>query len=157
MFGLEQNMQILKSRNNIGFTLVEVVLVIFIFSVLVGFSMPVYNRFQNSNNIELVVIEAVQILRRAQILSQASDGDSNWGVYIASGQMTLFKGSTYLSRDTNYDEVYTLAGPINISGLQEIVFNKFTGEPQSTGTITFSINTNVNKTITINSKGMLSY
>ncbi|MBT6067810.1 prepilin-type N-terminal cleavage/methylation domain-containing protein [bacterium] len=147
----------LNKNNNFGFTLIELILVIVFIGVLAGLSAPIYNRFQNSNSVELASMELVQSLRRAQVLSRSSDGDSNWGVYIASGQITLFKGISYAARDLAYDENYTIAEVIIVSGLQEIVFDKFSGDPQSTGSTIFTINVNANKTITINAKGVLTY
>lgn len=146
-----------KNIKTAGFTLLEMVLVIAIIGILSGITLPSYNKFQNSNNLELATMELVQALRRAQLLSLASSRDSNWGVRLSSGQITIFKGNSYLTRDVKYDEQNSIVSIIGISGLQEIVFNKFSGTPQSTGTINFSINANTNKTITINSRGVISY
>jgi|SaaInlV_200m_DNA_2_1039689.scaffolds.fasta_scaffold30769_2 type II secretory pathway pseudopilin PulG len=157
LFGYLLNMSKLNKNNNFGFTLVELILVIVFTGMLAGISIPVYNRFQNANSVELASMSLVQSLRRAQVLSKASDGDSNWGVYISSGQITLFKGVNYAGRDINYDENYFINNNITISGLQEIVFDKFSGDPQSIGSTTFIININASKTITINSKGVLNY
>ncbi|MFA6307253.1 MAG: type II secretion system protein [Patescibacteria group bacterium] len=147
----------LKNIKTVGFTLLEMILVIAVIGILSGITLPSYNKFQNSNNLELATMELVQALRRANLLSLASSRDSSWGVFLSSGQITLFKGSSYLSRDINYDENYNISDIIQISGLSEVVFAKFSASPQSTGTINFSINANTNKTITINSRGIISY
>lgn len=147
----------LNNITNKGFTLVEAVLVIFLIGFLAGIAVPFYNKFQNSNNIELAAMELSQALRRAQILSQASSLDSNWGVYLSTGKITIFKGNNYLSRDSKYDENYPINNLIQISGLQEVVFNKFYSNTSNTGVINFNINANTSQAITINSRGTIDY
>jgi len=144
-------------KNNSGFTFIELILLVFFIGFLAAWVAPSYGRFQNFNNLELASMELSQALRRAQILAQASSYDSNWGVYVNTGQIILFQGSNYLSRNVAFDESYSIAETITISGLQEIVFNKFSGQPQSVGAVNLTINDNINKTVTINSKGMLNH
>ena len=153
--GYQCNMRLFKSNN--GFTLVELTLVVVFITLVAGLSVPVYQRFQNSNDLDLAAMELTQTLRRAQVLSLANDGDSNWGVYSGSGQILLFKGASSTTRDANFDEVFSIPASIQVSGLSEIVFDKFSGEPQITGSIIISSNNNDQKTITINSKGLLEY
>jgi len=43
------------------------------------------------------------------------------------------------------------------SGITEVVFTKFTGLPQTAGTITLTSSTNEMRNIVINQKGMVSY
>jgi prepilin-type N-terminal cleavage/methylation domain-containing protein len=61
------------------------------------------------------------------------------------------------TRDTSYDETYQTSSAITPSGLTEIVFNKMTGLPKSTGTITLTSTNGETRTITINSEGQVSY
>lgn len=148
-------MLVFNKKDKRGFTMIELIIVIVLMAILSALSAPIYNKFQNTNNVELANIQASQALRRAQILSQASSGDSAWGVYIGNSQITLFKGNTYVTRDTNFDEIYQIVDSIKVSGLNEVVFEKFSGQTQNVGDIIFSINENFNKTITINGKGIL--
>lgn len=144
----------MKTTN--GFTLLELLLVIATITILVGFSVPVSARSQVKNDLDIATSTIVQSLRRAEILSKAVDGDIGWGVNIGSGNITLFKGNTYATRDTNFDETTTLQPTITPSGLSEIDFAKFTGLPGSTGTITLTTSSDT-KNITINAKGAIDY
>lgn len=146
-----------KVKRVTGFTLLEVLLSIAIIGILAGISMPIYQSFQVKNDLDVAVNTIVQTLRRAQLLSQAVDGDSSWGVYMQNGSITLFQGADYSSHDSNFDEVFDVPTSITFSGIQEIVFTKFSGEPQTTGIITLNSSTNETRTITINEKGMVSY
>lgn len=148
----------LKNKNQLGFTAIELILVVVFVALIAGVTVPMYGNFQVSNNIDLSVSKTTQTLRRAQILSQANEGDSNWGVSVGQDHILLFKGTSSTTRDTDFDEVFDLTGNIVVSGNQDIVFDKLTGEPQTVGSINFSSNNNnENRTITINEKGMLSY
>lgn len=141
--------------NQHGFTLLELLLSMALISILVGMTMTVYYATQVKNGLDIAASTLTQGLRRAQALAQNGDSDSSWGVYINAGSITLFKGSTYATRDTTMDETATYASNITASGTKEIDFTKFTGDPTSTATFTLSTSADT-KTITVNAKGMVS-
>ncbi len=86
------------------------------------------------------------------------EGDSDWGVYIGADSIVLFKGDDYATRDSDYDEIYAKTSNVSVSGISEEVFEKFTGDPSATGDIILSTsNPTRTSTITINSKGVVSY
>lgn len=147
----------LLSQTKKGFTLLEVLLSLAAIALISGIFIPVYQLFQARNDLDIAVITYTQTLRRAQALSQAVDGDIAWGVYIKSGSITLFKGTTYITRDSNFDEVFDMPVNITPSGIAEIIFTKFTGLPQTTGSVTLTFNTNEARTLIINQRGMVNY
>ena len=146
-----------KKNKQAGFTMLEILLSLAIVVLIAGFSIPIYHRLQISNNLDIAAVTATQTLRRAQVLSQAVDGDISWGVYIQSGSIILFKGTSYRSRDSSFDEVFEVPTSITLSGTQEYVFTKFTGLPQTTDSLTLTSANNETRTITINAKGMVGY
>lgn len=139
-----------------GFSLLEMLLSVAIIGILAGLSAPVYGNLQIKNDLDVASTTTVQTLRRAQILSCASDGDSTWGLHIESGKIILFKGSTYSGRDTSYDEIFDMSNNITPSGISDVVYSKLLCEPQTTGTITLTTASD-SENITINTKGMISY
>jgi len=140
-----------------GFTLIEILLYIAVFTLITGVSIPIYLSSQARNDFDITTVTIAQTLRRAQVLAQSVDGDTSWGVKIQSGSIIGFKGISYATRDTNFDEIFEIPGSLTPSGVQEVVFTKFTGLPQTTGSITLSSNTNETRNITVNTKGTVSY
>lgn len=144
-------------RRQAGFTLLEVLFSVALIAAVFAASMFVYQVFQERNDLDIATTTVAQTLRRAQVISQAVDGDTSWGVSIQSGSITLFKGVSFAARDSAYDEIFDVQTNITPSGVSEIVFTKFTGLPQTTGTITFTSSANEIRNITINAKGTVSY
>lgn len=140
-----------------GFTLLEVLLSVAILSLVAGFGAPIFQSFQTRNSLDIAAVEIAQSMRRAQILAQAADGDTTWGVSIQSGQTTLFRGASFAGRDTDYDEAFDLPSSITPSGVGEIVFAKLTGLPQTTGAVTLTSSTNETRSVAVNSKGVVSH
>lgn len=138
-------------------TLIEILLVMALMTIITGFSMPVYQLLNVRNDLDLASIAIVQTTRRAQILSRGMTGDSNWGVKIQKGSLTLYRGSSFTLRDPNADEQTSLAPEIDISGMDEINFSKLSGLPQNSGTVTLTSSTNEIKNISINEKGTVAY
>ncbi|KKU82419.1 MAG: Type 4 fimbrial pilin-like protein signal peptide protein [Parcubacteria group bacterium GW2011_GWA2_47_8] len=144
-------------RGQQGFTLLEMLLAVAAIAVIAGIGIPIYQSLQVRNDIDIAATTIAQGARRAQLLSQASQIDSIWGIRVQSGSITLFRGATYATRDATFDELSSLPGTITPSGVQEIVFAKFSGDPQATGAMTLTSNSNEIRTITLNKKGMVNY
>ena len=144
--------------NNIqrGFTLIEVLLSVAIISLIVGMSLPIYRAFQTKNDLDMTAETVAFALRRAQTYARGVKADSQWGVSIQSGALTVFKGASYAARDTSYDESSVISGGIVVGGLSEVVFTKLTGQPSTTGTVALTVN-NDTKTVDINAKGTVAY
>lgn len=141
-----------------GFTLVELLLSVSIIVILVGLSLPVYFNFVARNDLNIATQNLTSSFRRAQTNARGVNGDASWGVAIVSESVVLFKGATYATRDSTYDEVSGLQGSITTSGITEVVFSKLFGAPNTTGTVTLSnTQTNETRTVTLNAKGTVSY
>ncbi len=86
-----------------GFTLLELLLSAAIISALAGLSLPIYRTLIKKNDLDIAANTMASSLRRAQVLSQAVDGDTTWGVKAQSGSIVIFKGASYSEeRDTNF-------------------------------------------------------
>lgn len=142
-----------------GFSLIEVLLSVVIIGMLVGMSLPLYQAYQTRNDLDVATESIAQMLRRAQTYSRGMNEDSQWGVHATAGSATLFKGATYASRDTTYDETVTIPASFSVTAGSDVLFSKLYAVPTTTGnvvTIT-ATNTNDTRTVTINGAGMVSY
>ena len=138
-----------------GFTILEILLVIAIIATLLAFIFPLGLDFYKSQQLETQSQVLIQTLRRAQLKAISIDLDSPFGVYLTEDSFTLFKGNSYLTRDSQYDEVFDLPEIINVSGLSEIIFSKFEGKPNVMGNIILSSNSE-DEIININEMGRIN-
>lgn len=140
-----------------GFTLIEMLLSVAVLSLILGMSMPLYESFTTRNDLDIATQNVANSLRRAAAYCRGGNNDSQWGVEVQSGSITVFSGSSYAGRNTNFDE--TTSVPTNIAitgGTVEVDFAKLTGLPTSTPSITLT-NATETRTVTINVKGVVDY
>ncbi len=135
----------------------EMLLSVALIAIVAGISMPVYYALQVRSDLDITVTEIVQTARRAELMAQANESDDDWGVRLNSGSLLLFKGDSYATRDQDFDEVIDIPSNISFGGLNEIVFEKFSGVPSASGTITVNSIINESINITINEKGGIDY
>lgn len=139
-----------------GFTLIEVLLSVALIGLIAGIGAVVFQQLQSRNDLNVAAATVAASERRAQALSRAVDSDTTWGVRTDVGTVTIFQGASYASRNAAFDEVSTVSPAITPSGLQEVVFAKFTGLPQTTGTLTLT-GPNDSRTLTLNAQGTVIY
>jgi len=113
-----------------GFTLIEILITIFLIVILASFIVSVGLNFYKSQQLEVYSQAVLQTLRRAQSKTVSVELDSSFGVYLTNNNYTLFKGNSYDTRDVQYDEVFDLPEIIKVSGLSEVVFLKTEGLPK---------------------------
>ncbi len=140
-----------------GFTLIELLLSVTIIAMLAGLSLPVYETFARRNDLDLTAQNIVGAVRRAQVYARGNNYDSSWGVKFQTGNATLYRGTSYATRTTGFDETITIPGNVSATGLDDIQFAKLTGAPNTTGTLTLTSTTNDTRAITLNAEGMVSY
>lgn len=140
-----------------GYTLIEAILSIAFIGILSGIGVPLSQSFLERNDLNTALTTLVQTMRRGETLARTGTKDSVWGVSIAPGAITLFKGDTFATRDADMDEVYTISEKISIRGITEYTFTKVTGYPSETGTTTLSSHRDEEKTVTVNAKGTINY
>ena len=144
-------------KNEIGISMLEILLVVALIAIVAGFSVPVYQSFQVQNDLDIAATTLAQTLRRAQISSQGMRDDTQWGVYVKSGDITLFQGASYTGRDVDYDEVYSVPTTIIPSSNWEVVFDKYTGNLAADSSLILTASNGRTKNIVINTKGMVEY
>jgi len=137
-----------------SFTLIELLLTIAIFLIIGSFSTPFLSRFLVSQNVSQTTNQIKSYLKKAQSYSLSGKSNSNWGVVIISGELILFKGNSYVNRDSSFNEKTLISQNVLITGFSEIVFNRVTGVPDKELMITVSNQGKTNQ-ITVNNRGMV--
>ena len=144
-----------ERHNSDGFTILELVIVIGIFSVLVLIATPSLFNFYSRANASSEQSSVVSYLRLAQSWSLSNRDNNNHGIKISEEEYTLFTGASYALRDTSLDETYDIPEEITLSGATEIVFDRKSGRTtQSTINIISDI---ASRSIDINSEGLISW
>ena len=139
-----------------GLTLIEILLVILIIIFLAALIFPLGLDFYKNQQLQAHSQQILQTLRRAQSKAMASETDSSFGVYLTNGNYVLFKGDSYIARDSSYDEVFDLPMIITVQDPpKEVVFSKFEGKTSSIGNIVLNSN-DESRTIGVNKFGTIS-
>jgi Tfp pilus assembly major pilin PilA len=119
--------------NRRAFALMELLITIGIIGVATTLTIPLYREYQIRNDLDNATQLVTQGLGRAKLLSQTGQGDSAWGFYVPSG--TLYKGTSYATRNTQFNESYSMPSTIAISGLLDVSYARVVGVPNTTGDI----------------------
>lgn len=138
-----------------GFTLIELLLTIVIITVIGSFSVVFFSRFLTQNAVANTQDQLIGQLRKAQLYAMMGRQNGNWGVAVAAGKIILFQGNTYATRNTAFDETFSVNSNITISGFSEILFSKMTGLPNTSGTYTVN-GSGSSKQVIVNSQGVAS-
>lgn len=148
-----------------GFTLVELIIVIAIFSLIFSSATVVFGDLIGRNSLKYHGYQLVQNLREARTSAVVQKNDSAWGIYfnnvILPYGYTFFKGDSYGGRDATYDLDFEFPAVISISqldlgGEKEIVFSKSSGSPLSSGSLTLTTDKE-SYTVFINTLGLIDF
>ncbi|MFA6552960.1 MAG: GspH/FimT family pseudopilin [Patescibacteria group bacterium] len=140
-----------------GFSLIELLIVIGVLVLVAGLSIPFYQSFQVSSNLDNTTGEVTSALRRVQGMAMGSQQWSPWGIHLESRRYILFAGAAYAAGDPT-NEVFTIPQNITISTTTgtDIIFSRVKGETSNTGTVTLRSSNNESSTLTINSQGIIN-
>lgn len=143
---------------NKGFTLVELVIIISILVLIIGFSASSFNLLNKSQALNKSADFVGTVLRQARSQTLSSKNISQYGVHFDTSQIVLFDGPTY-----NANNVTNIAFPlnylVNISDVtlagagREVIFDRLTGDTSQTGTVKLILISNPSSAVTINISG----
>lgn len=121
---------------NSGFSLVEIVVVVGIFSLLGTVSITMYIEYKNKTAFTLAQAEVTQLINTATLNARSGVGDTDWSLYTKDNHVTLFSGNDYTLRDPENDTVLTLTNETIVSGPEMLTFSQVSGFPDSGGLYT---------------------
>lgn len=144
-----------------AFTFIEVILSVTLLGLIALMPTLLDTSIINQLQAEVAFDQVGQSYKKAQVFAKNSRGDSTWGVYVQSQSITVFKGNSYATRDTQFDDVSTYDTKTSlavIAGSGEIIFSKMTGVPSATAIVRITQNnTGRTSTVTLSSAGGLTY
>jgi Tfp pilus assembly protein FimT len=135
-----------------SFSFIELLIILAIISVTIAGGMAINSGMLVRGYVKNTVNELVSTLRTAQNNSMNAKASSAWGVKITSSQIIMFKGGSYVPPGTAFDQKYDIPQSITVSQT-EIVFNKLTGNPNQTATISVASNMGESHVISVNRVG----
>jgi len=150
-----------------GFTLIEILISSFILVSVATISIVYLSGYQRTVAVNTEAEKIAAYLRQAQNRVMSGESFVAWGVHFVNPQSgddyyALFQGSVYTS--TSLVETIYLSKQIEFtvpsaSSTQDVVFQRITGWPTATTSVTIvsKVNSNLTKTISVNSVGQVNY
>lgn len=139
-----------------GLTLIEVIISIGLLLIISGLGLTVGFDFYKTFALDSEQAVLISVLRAARNSSINNLNQTPQGIFIGSNNYTLFQGNSYATRDQQFDQKFTIAPSLSLSGLTEVVFAQLSGNSSQSGTITLNATGNA-RTITINSAGGINW
>jgi len=143
-----------------GFTILETLIVLSIAILLIVIVLPSFQAMRNNQVLKATASEVVSALDEARSQSLSSVDSSEYGIHFESDEIIIFKGTTFSSLDPDNENI-SITSPASISsinltgGAVDVYFDRLSGAPNKTGTITISIS-HFSKIITISATGAVS-
>lgn len=145
-------------RDQEGFTLLEVLIVILLFSALVGVTTVVSMDSYRSYNFQTqqTQFRALVLQARSQAVSNIHQAPHGVRVNQVPLQYVLFEGVDYAHRDAAQDVLVTPSSTLTVGGLTEVVFTQLTGQPNVIGSFTLNDGIHPPSSISINNEGQVN-
>lgn len=143
-----------------GITVIELLVVIAVLGVIFSIAIP---RFSKSRELQVLKSGAQDVLSsidKARTETLASLNSFSYGVHFQSDKVIIFRGIVFSAGDPN-NKIINITTPATISditllgGGNDLYFNRLSGAPSTTGTITIST-ASYSKIITISATGVAS-
>ncbi len=143
-----------------GFTALEILIVIAIIAIIGGVLLPSFGAMRRDQVLKSAVEDVASALDKARSESLSSRDSSEYGVHFETNMAVIFTGVAYTAGASSNQEV-AISAPASISAItlsgggSEVYFDRLSGEPNKTGTITIT-NDSASKVITISATGSVS-
>ncbi|MEK9180393.1 MAG: type II secretion system protein [Patescibacteria group bacterium] len=144
------------TRRKSAFTLIEIIVVLAISAVIFSFTLGVGVDFYQSQALISERDTLLSLLRSARVNAMDNINQSDHGISVGTTTYVVFEGSSYASRNTEFDQGFPHSPGVVFSGPGEIVFAALEGTPNVSGTVSIS-NARGRSDIAINSEGRISW
>ncbi len=147
-----------KNRLRAGFTLVEIMIAVAIFTMLLGFGLIVGMDFYRSYSFNSERNISLAVLRKARTEAMVNIDQAAHGVHITATQYTIFEGAAFTGRpaaQVALDETIKAQPTITLTPV-DIVFNQLDGSVTTPGSFTVSDGARLS-TVLINNEGRIDW
>lgn len=146
-----------KKNISLGFTLIEVLIVIVIVSIIAAISIISWQSFSDEANLGNTAKMIESKIKLAKSYTLSATNDVNYGIHLDAGNVTIYPANLAYDPLGSNNQIFPLTQGVEIyNGVgNDIVFNRLTGITSNAGTIGVRIISRPSKikTITINSQG----
>ncbi len=115
-------------KNSRGFTIFEVLIVLALFTILLGLGYFLSIDFYRSYLFHTEENILISVLERARSDAQNNIFETAHGVHLSAENYTVFRGQTYDPNNVT-NEVTPRNPSIQISGITDVVFEQLSGDP----------------------------
>jgi type II secretory pathway pseudopilin PulG len=157
------NLQIFHSSASSAFTLLEIMLVLTLFMISLGFVALYSQTAQVRADVNGQASVLAGDLRLAQSQASSGEDDQAHGIHLETAQYTVFAGSTYDDQDP-LNRTVAFSGAVEIQNIKlngdgvDVIFTPPHGETETYGALdVVSTQTDQSVTLTISSLGTISY
>ncbi|MFM2393442.1 MAG: hypothetical protein RLZZ546_1424 [Bacteroidota bacterium] len=137
-----------------GFSIVEILVSLSIFSVFIAISFASYTQLEKFFYQRSAEEEIRTVLDRARNLAIGINNGNGWSFRIEGDKAMIFLGNNYSSRDVGHDEFYDLPAKTTATTTSDIYFNPMTGFISSSATTTISVSGS-STSVTISKYGII--
>ncbi len=147
----------MPSRSHTGFTLVELLVSIFIIGLMLGISVVSFSNFLRHESVSSDAASLAAALREARSRTLGSIQGLSYGVKIDTDKFTLFPGPDF-SASTAETPILFGTGVVASTSLSVVLFQRVTGTAVASGTIDIrlSSDSSAKKTVVIQGTGLVS-
>ncbi len=146
----------INKKLSIGFSLVELLIVIAILGVITSIVISSFGQAGGTEALNTSAISAISVLNGAKSMAISSKDASKYGVRIFNNKFVTFKNSYGTeNQETVFSNLIAISTSTGIN--TDIIFNNVSGSTSASGTITFTVLSNPSKTniIRIYSTGII--
>lgn len=142
-----------------GFTLIELIIVMAIFSTLVGLATISLANTERNTSISSEINKIIPDIKQQQIKAMAGDSEgsgavNDYGIHFGSTSYTLYRGTYVAGNSSNF--VVQMSPNITISG-SDMTFIRGSGELSGATTFVLTDTTNGStKTVSVNKYGAIT-
>lgn len=142
-----------------GISIIEILVVIAVLGIIFSVMVPQFSKSREMQVLKSGVADTLSSIDKARGGTLSSLDSSSYGVHFESDKVIIFKGTVFSAMDAN-NETIDIATPATISNItlasggSDLYFNRLSGSPSTTGTVTVST-ASYSKTITISATGAI--